>query len=66
MCMFFKLYVVLTFFSLAGLLMWYKARELKTNKKLREFEKSIQKYKRDGKEKEERKTGEGTDTGRPT
>lgn len=66
MCMFFKLYVVLTFFSLAGLLMWYKFREIRTKKKLRDFQNSILKYhgKKDNKEKSEKGPNEGRATKR--
>lgn len=42
--MFFKLYALLTFFSLVGLIMWVKWRELKTKDKVRKFEKSLEDY----------------------
>lgn len=42
--MFFKLYALLTFFSLVGLIMWVKWRELKTKDKFRKFEKSLEDY----------------------
>lgn len=42
--MFFKLYLVATFFSAAGLLMWYKWRSMKTKRKANKLQKSIYEY----------------------
>ncbi len=42
--MFFKLYIVATFFSIAGLYMWAKWRELKTRDKVRRFNKTLEEY----------------------
>lgn len=50
--MFFKLYVLLTFFSFAGLMMWYRWRQLKTNRKAKKFENTLERY---GKGRRERK-----------